>query len=389
MTSHKARAVKSALDHAFFACSPDWIAANTRNGLPVTREGSTYWSLALAHRSGASSYLAHYDIDGNTDLIVPRWLVAERGAQARSIRRELQRRNEELRDWFKAHAFSNRSPEERPDNSLARVIRTCDLIPNVNVSRYFSVSKFTRSLFPQELEVLSEYRHFQLFKYSTCLGLEFECYGKIRRRPLADALPHWTRVVSDGSIRADGDGADGHEIRALLDRSTAEPKLFRLCNQMQQLGLRVNRSCGLHLHLDARAVGGFDEVVKIARVINAWLYAMRELLPASRRDNSFCKFGVATNDRYRAVNVASWSKYRTIEIRCHSATLDYTKVLAWVRLCELLRAMTKRPKAASCIATLEQLPLAAHDLAYWRARHRELNPSLYSTNPTDTTTDSE
>jgi hypothetical protein len=51
--------------------------------------------------------------------------------------------------------------------------------------------------------------------------------------------------------------------------------------------------------------------------------------------------------------------------------------------------MTKKPKAASCIATLEQLPLASHDLAYWRARHRELNPSLYSTNPTDTTTDSE
>jgi hypothetical protein len=169
----------------------------------------------------------------------------------------------------------------------------------------------------------------------------------------------------------------------------AEPRIFRLCERMQQLGLRVNRTCGLHIHLDARSVSSFDEVVRIGRIMDAWLYALRELLPASRRANDYCKFGIAATDRYRAVNVSSYGKHRTLEIRCHSATLDYTKVIAWLRLCELIRAMPKKPKAASCIATLEQLPLATHDLSYWRARHRELNPSLYSNNPVDTTTDSE
>ena len=68
--------------------------------------------------------------------------------------------------------------------------------------------------------------------------------------------------------------------------------------------------------------------------------------------------------------------------RLHSGTVDYTKSLAWIRLIELLLALGKKPKAGSCIATLEQLPLADHDLAYWRARHRELNPQMYSDAPT-------
>jgi len=235
--------------------------------------------------------------------------------------------------------------------------------------------------------IWSTRKTFDMYDYQYAVGIEFESYGTIERRDLVRKLPLWTRVASDGSIRPPN-GQNGHEIRTLLDRSVAEPRLFFLCKRFAEIGLRVNKSCGLHIHMDARSMT-FPEVIARAKVMDKWLHAMMELLPVSRRNNNYCQWGIAQHDRYRAVNVYSWNTHKTIEVRCGSATLDYNKVLAWLRLVELIRAMPKGPKAGSCIATLEQLPLAAHDLAYWRARHRELNPAQYSATATDTTTDSE
>lgn len=381
--------IRALLDNAFSDRSPDWQAVHLRNNLPCSDEAVRIWSIKMGRPASLFSWRpsALWGSNGEPVFYCPRWLIMERSRKARLIRRELQRMHgNTMRLFLQNEASMNRDRGEciNPIESLTQLIRRCELSPNETISRTISIIPMQR--FEGTERTIKTYKP---FAYNNCVGLEFETYGSINRKTLSESLPHWTRVVSDGSIRPTGQEADGHEIRALLDRTTAEPRLFRLCERMQKLGLRVNRSCGLHIHLDARAASSFDEVVRVGRIMDAWLYALRELLPASRRGNDYCKFGIAPTDRYRAVNVSSWAKHRTIEIRCHSATLDYTKVVAWLRLCELIRAMPKKPKAASCIATLEQLPLPAHDLAYWRARHRELNPSMYSNNPVDTTTDSE
>lgn len=383
--------IRAVLNSAFSDRSPEWQDASTFDGLPITTEAARHWSHKLGRivNHYTLNSLSMWNDAGACVFCCPRWLITERSKYARTIRRELQRgKGETFRRFFREHGATYRSrhdTETKGAERIFRLIRTCGLSPNETISRQIYT-------IPDGLASQIDTRSFTYrpFAFNNCVGLEFETYGAIRRDALADALPHWTRVVSDGSIRPTNSEADGHEIRVLLDRTTAEPRLFRLCAKMQQLGLRVNRSCGLHIHLDARSVQSFDELLRTGRIMDAWLYALRELLPASRRGNDYCKFGIAPTDRYRAVNVSSWGKHRTLEIRCHSATLDYTKVVAWLRLCELIRAMPKKPKlGASCIATLEQLPLPAHDLAYWRARHRELNPALYSNNATDTTTDSE
>jgi len=218
----------------------------------------------------------------------------------------------------------------------------------------------------------------EVFRYDRALGVELECFGDVTMESLANVLPSWARAGTDGSVRPT-DGKYAHEVRALFVRRELEPRLFRLCALLREQGLKVNSSCGLHIHLDQRGEDGAT-VTKRAKIMDSWLSALSELVPLSRRANSFCRFGVSSTDRYRAINLVAFQKYKTLEVRLHSGTVDYTKVLSWIRLCELLAAMRTKPKAGGCIATLEQLPLPSHDLAYWRARHRELNPAMYNNN---------
>jgi hypothetical protein len=215
------------------------------------------------------------------------------------------------------------------------------------------------------------------YQYERAVGLEFETVSKVKPEILADALPLWTRVTSDGSIERTNANPYANEVRALLTRSELEPRLFRLCEKFKALGLTVNRSCGLHVHFDMRGKRS-DEVTKIAKRADKWLKALQELVPASRRENRYCRFGISTRDRYHAVNLCSLGKFETLEIRLHSGTVDYSKTLAWIRLCELILALKTGPKAGDCLGTLSQLPLADHDFAYWRTRHAQLNSHLYS-----------
>lgn len=216
----------------------------------------------------------------------------------------------------------------------------------------------------------------EAFRYARALGVEIEGFSPFDRDVFRDRLPFWCRVSDDSSIRPAARTVS-HEVRCLLNREIAEPRLAHLCKVLETLDFRVNSSCGLHLHFDQRG-RTMAEVVAKARIVDKWLVQLQELLPPSRRENDFCKWGISTVNRYRAVNVTAFSRHRTLEIRCHSGTRDYSKILAWIRLCELLLVMRRRPKPASCIGTLEQLPLTEYDRAYWQARHRFLNPAQYN-----------
>jgi len=225
----------------------------------------------------------------------------------------------------------------------------------------------------------------KLFRYNRAISVEIEGFASIDFEAMSRALPIWARTGGDGSIRVPtGRGYQAHEVKALFPRELMEPRLYKLCSILNSLDFRVNRSCGLHVHIDRRGMSE-PEVIKLARRVDKWIDQLVELFPLSRRDNSYCKGGIAVSDRYRRVNVSAFSKYQTLEFRVHSGTCNYTKILMWIRLIELLMAMPKPPKPADTLQTLAQLPLPENDRAYWLRRHREINPHLYNEPPAQNT----
>jgi hypothetical protein len=227
------------------------------------------------------------------------------------------------------------------------------------------------------------------FHYEKAIGLELEGFTQRTFDEIETALPYYARVVSDGSIRTNQPEETAAEIKAVFPRGTLEPRLYQLTKTLRTLGMKCNKSCGLHVHFDMRNRTA-EEVLKLAKRADKWVKALQELVPVSRRDQHYCKFGISAsgNDRYKAVNFAAYHKYKTLEIRLHSATFDYAKILSWIRLCELILAIRYNPKEADCLGTLGQLPLMDYEASYWKARHRAINPSQYDTK-TSTTEENE
>ena len=217
----------------------------------------------------------------------------------------------------------------------------------------------------------------ETFKYERAVGIEIECLRPYGREV---ALPLWSRSSGDGSIRTTPN-TDAVEYKLLIKRSELEMRLHKFCSLISDH--RVNTSCGLHVHLDCRGRTA-EDVRAIAKRMTAWLIALKEFVPESRRNNTdYCALSFSETNRYRAVNFVAFSKYKTLEVRLHSGTVDYTKIIAWVRLCELLFILPTKPKGnAQGIAALAQLPLPEYERSYWLKRHAQLNPRQYtSTTP--------
>lgn len=164
-------------------------------------------------------------------------------------------------------------------------------------------------------------------------------------------------VKDDGSIDED-EGYFSAELTITFNRNDRTP-LERLCKLLNKLGARVNKSCGMHVHLDQRDIYQGDEslptlVTKRAKNLGACLPYFSKLVPKSRLTNHFCQLGVSrmVGQRYWAINLTALRKYKTIEVRMHSSTTDFEKINNWIDLLLLTsRNETKLPQ----IKTLDDL----------------------------------
>lgn len=205
-------------------------------------------------------------------------------------------------------------------------------------------------------------------------GVEIEAYN-VSMHQVADALqavgidarvagythsttPYW-KLVSDASLT----GAHAFElVSPILEGEAGFAELAKACEVMTSMGVKVNRSCGLHVHVDGRDLT-LPQLKNVCRMFAKYEPCMDEVVPPSRRANDYCrsnlarlggldaaytKIAAATNSnelaevmngpqhshlaRYHKLNLQSMLRHGTVEFRQHSGTVDAVKAVTWARM---------------------------------------------------------
>lgn len=135
----------------------------------------------------------------------------------------------------------------------------------------------------------------------------------------------------------------GVEITLLFNAARSYEPLRRLCDLLGDLDAEIDSDCGLHVHLDMKDRTK-RQVMYMSKKIEKYIIPLSLMVPASRRDNRYCRLKAGDidkhNDRYNAINTDSWRKHKTIEIRLHSGSTNFKKIKNWI---ELLRKIVNKP----------------------------------------------
>lgn len=190
------------------------------------------------------------------------------------------------------------------------------------------------------------------------VGVEIELASKEDRNVVCDrifdaGLGKFVTVKDDGSIGSESHAGipsklrekfpHPHEICVLAKQSEFVEVITKLCKVFrEQLNVSVDKTCGLHVHLDMRSrkvETCFNNLV----LSQQFLYGM---LPAQRR-NSRYSYPVKgptyrrLDSRYHGINQQAYDKYGTLELRMHCGTTSDVKIINWIKL---LIAIVDAPK---------------------------------------------
>jgi len=136
----------------------------------------------------------------------------------------------------------------------------------------------------------------------------------------------------------------GVEVPVLCRFDNLKP-LYAVCAALSKAGGKVDRHCGGHVHLDVRDIfsgstgrgrAKFPAALRssVSRLSVVVEHVYRWAVPPSRVGNRFCVLGGldwSGADRYRAVNCASLTKHRTVEVRLGAGTLNPDKWRLWAQ----------------------------------------------------------
>jgi hypothetical protein len=228
-------------------------------------------------------------------------------------------------------------------------------------------------------------RRGSIVKSLRVFGIEIECYPE--QGSASSVLDNMPQGVGFGSDLSLGNG--GIEIRTpRVAGSKGEALIRRIVSILDEYHTRVDRLCGLHLHLDTIDMdqGDVTELRMLFALYLAFEDVMFSFLPSSRRGNRYCKalrryfhaeeiLGANTREKlesiwYRAKQTEEVQKLKDIkihesryiglnlhslfhanhaEIRYHSGTVNVDKILQWVNLHALLFDKAKEPYARGVV----------------------------------------
>ena len=165
---------------------------------------------------------------------------------------------------------------------------------------------------------------------------------------------HW-KIVTDASLS--GDGVCFEVVRPILDGEDGLAQVTRVMDALEALDCTVNRSCGLHVHHDARE-WNVKELRNISRLWVKYETVIDQIMPPSRRGNAgrWCRSNVTSSmprqlaaisrcntvddviqtmsggSRYVKLNLHSKLVHGTVEFRQHSGTVSAEKAVNWIKL---------------------------------------------------------
>lgn len=189
-----------------------------------------------------------------------------------------------------------------------------------------------------------------------------------------DVTPYW-KVVEDGSI----DGRSPFEaVSPVLRGEDGILEARTVARALNRAGAQVNRSCGLHVHVD---VSDFTptELATIVLRYSRFLNDIDTWMPRSRRNgnNEWCRsisewanildernrlddYDIHLQDlthnqpgRYSLLNLMPLSRQGTIEFRQHGGTLNPSKIENWVRFLLYFVETCRTPIHADATTTVE------------------------------------
>jgi hypothetical protein len=151
-------------------------------------------------------------------------------------------------------------------------------------------------------------------------------------------------------------------VSPILSGDEGLRQLRAACDALKAAGAKVNKSTGMHVHVDARDLTVAD-LRNTCKDFLKYETLFDTLVPASRVANFYCrsnlavKFGgdetaafatldrcrtvteirtavcgAADGDRYFKLNLQSLVRHGTVEFRQHGGTVEADKAEAWVRL---------------------------------------------------------
>jgi hypothetical protein len=236
------------------------------------------------------------------------------------------------------------------DNSRANFKAWKKSMSDIGIQKYLNFDFFDIQ-WSSKLEVPEEIAH------GNAIGVEIECFiprdkkKEFNRKLGLKRLRGNVVVTTDGSLNIEGDydedydededGQGGNdefmaqELRVVDDINSMK-KLKAVCDLLESIGAKVNKTCGLHVHFDQRDIE-YGQAEKKGNTLEKCIDGLKQMLPKSRRNHQYCNGRISTDGnegRSSFINMEAYGKFKTIEVRAHSGTCNFTKISNWIKICK-------------------------------------------------------
>jgi len=195
-----------------------------------------------------------------------------------------------------------------------------------------------------------------MFSKDTKFGVEIECLipsdlaprqGGYHNGIQIDGFPSGWNSQRDGSINCNLSGYTGVEIVSpVLKGEKGLTEVVAVFDWLTEIGAKVNKSTGLHVHVDGRSLDmtTIRRLVTRFKILESVFYSVNGETMSDRLENRYCKRSQdwfddsGLLDRYQSLNLTNWmdttrSQKRTVEFRLFSGSLDAMHVVSIIHLC--------------------------------------------------------